>query len=72
MEDSYPAYCLDEAVMYFGLTLENKLDEAGHKPTKAEKKAQAERERILQSVLNPSGEDQQKGTGFADPALMFK
>jgi hypothetical protein len=67
--DSYEAYCLDEAVIYFGLTVEAKLEEAGHKPTKEERKAKAAREAVLKKILDPDQET--KGSGFADPALMF-
>lgn len=65
---SYEAYCLDEAVMYFGLTLENMLEEAGSKPSKEERKAKAARERVLKKVFSPEAK---QGTGFADPASMF-
>lgn len=66
---SYEAYCLDEAVIYFGSSLENKLQEAGHKPSKEERRAKAAREAILRKIF---AQDDDKGTGFADPALMFK
>ena len=65
---SYEAYCLDEAVIYFGLSLEAELEQAGQKPGKAEKKAQAAREAVLNQVFGRT----EKGTGYADPALMFK
>lgn len=67
IENDYVAYCLDEAVIFFGLTMENMLDEAGHKPGKDERKARAARERLLNKVL---GNDDQT-SGYADPALMF-
>lgn len=63
---TYEAYCLDEAVIYFGLTLENMLEEAGNKPGKEERKAKAARDRVLNTVF---GTD--KASGFADPAAMF-
>lgn len=66
--DSYEAYCLDEAVVFFGLQLENLLEKAGHKPGKEEKRAQAARERILDTIFD---NDAKKSSGFADPALMF-
>jgi hypothetical protein len=68
-ENTYEAYCLDEAVIYFGMTLQNRLEQAGHKPSKEERKAEAARKRILDQVL--SEEDEKKGSGFADPAAMF-
>lgn len=64
---TYEAYCLDEAVIYFGMSLENMLEEAGNKPGKEERKAKNARERVLAKVF---GED--KSSGFADPASMFK
>ena len=67
--DSYEAYCLDEAVIYFGMSLEQMLDEAGSKPSRAERKTQADRERVLNKVLDL---EQNEGKGYADPALMFK
>lgn len=66
---SYEAYCLDEAVIYFGSQLESLLDNAGHKPSKEERRAKAAREAILNKIF---AEDDDKGSGFADPALMFK
>lgn len=70
LEDgSYEAYCLDEAVIYFGLHLENMLEEAGQsKPSKEERRAQQARERILDKIF---GTDLKKGSGYADPALML-
>lgn len=53
----------------FGLSLENMLEEAGHKPSKEERRATAARERLLEKVL---GDEKDEGAGFADPALMFK
>lgn len=69
-EGSYVAYCLDEAVTFFGLMVENKLEEAGQgKPSKEDRRAQAAREKVLDSIF---GKDEKKKTsGFADPALMF-
>lgn len=67
--DSYEAYCLDEAVIYFGLTLENRLSEVGQKPSREERRTQAAREALLDEVL---GNESESGSGFADPALMFK
>lgn len=65
---SYQGYCLDEAVTFFGLQLENMLQEAGHKPSKEERRAQAARDALLKKIF----EDGEKGTGFADPAVMFQ
>lgn len=68
---SFEAYCLDEAVSYYGLTLENELDKASHKPSKEERKAMAARERVLSRYLDDEDEVEAKKTGFADPASMF-
>jgi hypothetical protein len=65
---SLGAYFLDEAVIYFGLQLENMLEEAGYKPSKEERKAKQARERIIALVF---GEEENTGSGFADPAAMF-
>lgn len=67
--DSYEAYCLDEAVIFFGITVEGKLDQAGHRPSKEERKAKAARERVLDKLFN--ADDDKKPSGFADPAAMF-
>lgn len=67
---TYEAYCLDEAVVFFGMSLENMLDEAGDKPGKAERKAKAARTAIMDKVFNEG--DEVKSSGFADPAVMFQ
>jgi len=67
-EGSYEAYCLDQAIWYFGVTLENELEMVGHKPSKEERKAQGARERVLERVLGLKKEETQK---FMDPMLMF-
>lgn len=70
---SYEAYCLDEAIVYFGTSIEAMLEKAGSKPSKGERKAQAARERLLNKILNNEEEKKKtKNSGFADPATMFK
>lgn len=64
---SFEAYCLDEAVIFFGLQVESKLEAAGHKPGKEEKRLQAAREKVIGEIFGTK-----KSSGFADPALMFK
>ena len=66
---SYEAYCLDEAVIFFGMKVDHMLETAGHRPGKEEKKAQAAREQVISKIF---GNDNDRGSGFADPALMFK
>lgn len=67
---SYEAYCLDEAVIFFGSMLENELQDAGHKASKEERRAQMARDRIMDRVLGDD-KDPKKGSGYADPAAMF-
>lgn len=67
VESDYVAYCVDEAVIYFGLVLENMLEEAGHKPDKHERRAKAARDALLDKVFGK----EKAGSGFADPAAMF-
>lgn len=69
IRNTYVAYCLDQAVIFFGMQFEGMLQDAGHKPSKEERRAQAAREALVKNMFSP---DAQKGTGFADPALMFK
>lgn len=61
---------MDEAVVFFGMSLENMLEETGEKPGKAERKAKRAREALLDKVFTKEGET--KGSGFADPAVMFQ
>jgi hypothetical protein len=61
---------LDEAVIFFGLSVENLLEEAGQgKPSKEQRKAKAAQERMINKIFSDG--DDSKGSGFADPALMF-
>lgn len=66
---SYEAYCLNEAVWYFGSTLESELDKAGQKRGKGEGKMVAARKRVLDRFLGTEKPDSQR---FADPAAFFK
>lgn len=66
---TYEAYCLDEAVIYFGLTMENMLDEAGEKPSKSERKTKAARQKVMDKVFETA---EVKSSGYADPAVMFQ
>lgn len=61
--NSYEAYCIDEAVMVFGTQLQSKLEEAGHKPSKEERRAVTARQRIIDKVFGKEKSDQ----GYADP-----
>lgn len=70
-QGTYVSYCLDEAVIYFGMVLESMLEEAGHKPSKEENKTRAARDRLLARVLADEGDENLAKSGYADPALMF-
>lgn len=66
VDDEYIAYCLDQAVAYFGGHVENELDEVEGK-TAAEIKMK--RQAIIQRYIYP-----ERGTPkgqFADPAVLF-
>ena len=66
IENDYVAYCLDQAVGYFGRTLQAELDSVDEKD---EKTAEHKRRRILERYL---GESDKPARGlFADPATMF-
>lgn len=68
IEDDYVAYCLDQAVGYFGRNLEAELEKAGS-GAKNEEDAEWKRQRVLDNFL---GEDDKPQRGlFADPAAMF-
>lgn len=69
--DSYEAYCLDEAVCFFGMVLEHELEQVSHRPGKEERRAMAAQEALLKKVFDPRGE-KERGSGFADPAVMFQ
>jgi len=69
-QGSYVAYCFDEAVIYFGMTVDSELQEAGQKQSKEDRRAQMARERYLDRVLN-DGNEKSATKGFADPAAMF-
>lgn len=65
VEDSYLAFCFDEAVMMWGMFVENELDKIEGK-TSGE--IERKRTRRLQVLM---GEGDKPGQ-FADPAAMFK
>lgn len=69
IDDEYVAYCLDQAVGYFGRTLDAELEKAGS-DAKNEDEAEYKRKRVLDAFL---GEDKKPQRGmFADPAALFK
>lgn len=66
-EGSYEAYCLDEAIWYFGSTIQHELEKAGQKRQKGEAKMEAARKRVLAKRLGEENVPQQ----YADPALLM-
>ena len=67
---SYEAYCLDEAVWYFGTIVEAELEKAGQPRRKAKGQAAAEaaRKRVLAKYFGPKGGSQGQ---FMDPAALL-
>jgi hypothetical protein len=68
IEDEYVAYCLDQAVGYFGRTLEGELEKAGS-GAKNNDEAEWKRQVVLDAFL--SDEKKPQRGMFADPAAMF-
>ena len=69
--NSYEAYCLDEAVAFFGQYVESEIEKVGHKPAKGEGRTIAARKAKLEKLLETKPKTETK-TGFADPALLFQ
>ena len=69
IKNEYVAYCLNYATYYFGVTVENELDKASHKPSKQEKATSAARNRKLEQIL--SGNKASTSNQFMDPAHFF-
>lgn len=70
IKDKYIAYCLDQAIFYFGTSIDYELEQVDEKNPEG---AQHKREQLLRSFLYPEAESQKKHKGqFADPAAMFK
>jgi hypothetical protein len=65
--DDYVAFCLDQAVGYFGRVVEADL-EAVEGKTDAERNQK--RDRVLQKYIGDKDEKPRRGQ-FADPAAMF-
>jgi hypothetical protein len=60
IEDNYQAYCLNQAVRFFGASLQNRLDEVDGKP----EQVKWQRQKILDEVLTPGQQQKQR---FKDP-----
>jgi hypothetical protein len=68
--DDYVAYCLDQAVGYFGRHLEAELEKAGS-DAKNDDEAQWKRQLLLDRYLGEEEDKPQRGR-FADPSAMLK
>lgn len=69
IEDTYVAYCLDQAVGYFGRHLESELEKAGA-DAKSEQEGEWKRRAVLDKYF---GEEDKPSSGrFADPAAMMR
>lgn len=69
IEDDYVAYCVDQAVGYFGRHLEGELERAGS-DAKTQDEAEWKQKQILDKYL---GEEDKPQRGlYADPAAMLK
>ena len=68
---SYEAFCLDQAVNYFGSYVEGELDKVGEKQSAKTRRTQQDRERKLKQLLEPPEKTDRKGQ-FMDPAVFFQ
>lgn len=66
-DEGYVAYCLDQAVGHFGVSVEVDLENAGHRPSKEERKMENARKQVLARYFG----DEVVGKRFADPAAMM-
>ena len=65
---SYEAYCLDQAVWYFGSYIDAEVEKAGHKKQKGEAQLMAARKRVLSKYVDgPDAKGQ-----FMDPSVLFE
>ena len=68
---SYRAWCIDQAVQYFGTYVEGELDKIGHKKSSKERRVEADRKRKLEQLLEPPSDKPKKGQ-YMDPAFFFQ
>ena len=66
-ENDYQAYCLDEAIYFFGSHIESELTKAEEKAKRPAAKISA-RQRVLVKYL---GKESDQKSGFADPAKLL-
>jgi hypothetical protein len=69
IEDPYVAFCLNQAIGYWGISIENAMDEVEGKTAK---ETTAKRRAVLQRWLAEDDDNAQSPSGFADPAMFFK
>lgn len=68
---SYEAYCLDQAVWYFGTTVDSELEKAGRgKKSKGQASTEAARKRVLAKYMSSGNEDTKK-TKYRDPVASY-
>jgi hypothetical protein len=67
LQDPYTAFCFDQAINYWGKTIEGELEKVEGKNAKD---TELRRKSILEKYLYPDGDGSSKHQ-FSDPALMF-
>lgn len=67
IQDTYVAYCFDQAIGYWGVAIESAMDEVEGKNAKD---TAAKRQAVLKRFLYPDDSSARQGR-FADPAIMF-
>jgi hypothetical protein len=72
LDDSYAAYCLDQAVLTFCAGVESKLEAVPTpKGKKGEERRQQNQTKLLHKLLRIEESEQEKSKKFKDPAAMF-
>lgn len=66
---SYEAYCFDQAVWYFGITVSAEVEKAGQKKQKGEAAMIAARQKVLKRYLDPGAK--QAASSYSDPSALF-
>lgn len=64
---SYEAFCFDQAIWYFGTSLQSELEQVGVKKSSEESSNEATRKRILNRFLGAPEAKQQ----YMDPSVLF-
>lgn len=72
LDDSYKAYCLDQAVLVFVAGVEKKIeDEPTPKGKRGDERRKANQQTLLNRLLRIP-EEEKKAASFKDPGSMFK